>query len=276
MGRTIFAALLLLVQALTTAGKEQKLRPEELVARHLASLGPAGTRTSIVNRIMQGQATVNFTLGGAGQLGGNGVLISQGPMSRIAMTFSHQEYPGENLAFDGESVTVGVLRPGRRSDLAQFVNDYDFLLKEGLVGGATTTAWCLLGLEERRPKLDYRGMKKIEGRDLHELRYSPRKWVGEFRIHLYFEPDTCRHVLTQYSLKIPPYMAFPEHLRDSYWRMQEEFGDFRTVDGLQLPHSYHLRLTFEGATQTRISEWKLSFNEVRHNVPIDRAVFQIR
>jgi hypothetical protein len=123
------------------------------------------------------------------------------------MSFNHVEYPGERFICEGKDVSVDIRRPTQRSDLAKLVHDYPFLLKEGLLGGTTSVAWCLLAMEERQPKLEYRGLKKIEGRQVHELKYQAKKRAADFKIFLYFESDTFRHVLSEYELRVQPWVV---------------------------------------------------------------------
>jgi hypothetical protein len=46
---------------------------------------------------------------------------------------------------------------------------------------------------------------KVDGVDLHRIDYIPKK-RSDLEIHLYFEPDTFRHVMTVYLMTIaaPP------------------------------------------------------------------------
>lgn len=278
--KRIAASCALLSLSWLLQAKEAKLKPEELIEKHLAAIGTPEARAEVKSRMMNGTAEVVFRVGSFGQLSGGSTFASQGNRVRLALKFPHPEYPGEQLAFDGEDVSVGVIHSGRRSELSQFVHEYDALLKEGLMGGVTSTAWCLLDVKTRQPRMAYNGLKKFEGRELHELRYRPRKGLGDFVITLYFEPDTFRHVYTTYVLKIASYMgATPEESarqRDVFYRMREEFGDFRTVDGLTLPHSYKLALTYEGQNQTRLTQWTAAFGEVRHNPELDPSIFAVR
>jgi len=47
-----------------------------------------------------------------------------------------------------------------RSQLGQFLYQYDEIVKEGLLEGYSPQPWPLLDLKARRPKLNYRGLKK--------------------------------------------------------------------------------------------------------------------
>ena len=61
------------------------------------------------------------------------------------------------------------------------------------------TGWPLLDLKGRRPKLKYKGLKKFREKKLHQLEYKPQGGVG-YRIALFFEPETYRHVASSYQL----------------------------------------------------------------------------
>jgi hypothetical protein len=256
-----------------------KMKWEELVANHLESIGTAEARTAVKVRAMNGRANVFFRLGSTGQLSGDGSILSKGRMVRFAMNFGHPAYPGEHYAFDGTDVTVDTLKPNQRSNLSQFLYENSFLLKEGLIGGAISTSWSLLEVKERNPELKYKGLKKIEGRELHELEYKARKGEKLMQVNLYFQQDTFRHVMSKYVLRIPADMGFtPEGSSqpDAYVRLTEEFDDFRQVDGLTLPHQYKLVFSNEGLRPTVLIEYDIEAAQILHNVPVDPQAFKIR
>jgi hypothetical protein len=266
--------------AALSAAKDAKLKPEELVAKHLAALGTPEAIAAVKSRVLSGDATAIFRLGSQGQMSGPGNILSEGRRTRIAIKFQSVDYPGEQLAWDGSKVTVGILRPGRRSNLSSFVDDFDMLLKEGLLGGELTTAWALLDVAGRSPKLDYSGVKKVEGKQLHELRYRARKGPGDLSVSLYFEPETFRHAASQYRLVQPAPMASSPGAssgqRDSIYTLVESFGDFKEVDGLILPHFYKLVFTIEGQSSTYLADWVIKDAKVTHNVPIEAGVFSVQ
>jgi hypothetical protein len=259
------------------SAKDEKLKPEQLVQKHLASIGTTEALAAVRTRGMSGTAQVVFRLGSTGQVNGKSTLLSDGKKVRIGMVFPALEYPGEQLAYDGNRVTVGQVRPGQRSNLSGFVYQYDMLLKEGLLGGTTTTAWALLSTSERQPKLNYSGVKKYEGRQLHELKYRAKKGGSDLNVSLYFDPETFRHVNTQIRLIQPAIMASnpadSAGQRDTIYTIVEHFGDFKEVDSLNLPHSYKIVLTIEGQRQTILYEWNLTFDQAAHNQEFDPSLF---
>ncbi len=255
------------------------IKPEELVAKHLSSIGSAEARSAVKNRVASGAAQVTFRLPTSGRLPGNGTILSDGGRVRIEMMFAALDYQSERLVFDGRSVDVGQLRLRVRSNLADFVYQYDVLLKEGLMGGTMTTAWPLLDLAGRQPKLDYAGLRKVEGKQLHELRYRPRRGAWDLQIALFFDPQDFRHVLSQYRLVLRGRMAAapPDSTSqmDTFYRIDERFDDFRPVDALILPHAYQLVFNREGPGTGVLCEYRIALDRILHNQSIDADAFVI-
>ena len=159
-------------------------------------------------------------------------------------------------------------------------DQYDFLLTEGLLGGSVTTAWCMLHGPTERARLQYDGLKKVDGVQLHQVRYYSRLGAEDMKVFLHFEPETFRHVKSRCVLEVRPFVTKDldqsAWQRDTYWRLQEDYGDFREVDGLSVPHFYKLVLTYEGQTQTSRTEWNVSLSRVRHNQTLDPATFLVQ
>jgi len=277
---SLVSLLALPLGAALLEAKDEKPKAADVVARHLESIGTAEARAAAKNRAATGPVQVVFRLGGSGQLTGKGVIASEGNKNRIEWSFQQLEYPGEQLAFDGNKVTVGQVRPGVRSQLTQFVYQFDFLLKEGLLGGALTTGWALLNVPERQPKIDYSGTKKIDGSQLHELKYRAKKGGGEVTVSLFFEPESWRHVRSQYRLVIPARMgATPAESagqRETIHQIVEQFSEFKPVEGLTLPHTYRLQYTIEGQNSTYLADWTQSMSQVAHNQQVDPKVFSVQ
>lgn len=236
--------------------------------KHLASIGTAEARAATRNRVVAGDADVVFRLGASGQLSGTGNFISEGRMIRLGMIFNGVEYPGESFAFDGKKVTVAQIQPGVRSRFGNFVLTYDALLKEGLLGGTLSTAWPLLDLAHRQPKLQYTGLKKIEGKQLHELKYEIKKGGTDLQVALYFDPESFRHVRSQYTLSLPEAMGGSPEVSS----LVETFDNFKEVDGLTLPHAYKIILQRSGY----LAEWNFVVTQVMHNQQIDPKWFVVQ
>jgi hypothetical protein len=278
---SIIAALLLLqaINATVQGAEDEKIQPDELIARHLASIGTPQALAAARSRALTGTVYFAFRQGGHGQMRGTAVIFSENEDIRVSLDFDSIQYPGDQFAYDGKSVAVGHVKPGLRSPLSRFIFDHGLLLREGLFGGTTTTAWALLNTAERKPKLKYTGLKTVEGRQQLELIYRPRKGAGDVQVLLYFDPGTYRHTASIYKLVRTANMATDilesPYQRDSYYKLLEQFEDFRQVDGLTLPHTYKITLSVEGEP-TILQDWDISADEVRHNLPLQPDTFVVR
>jgi hypothetical protein len=276
----IGALLALQVNGASVQGaKDEKIQPDELITRHLASIGTAEALAAARSRTLTGTVRFTFRLGGHGELRGSAGIFSDKEKIRISMNFNSVQYPGDQFAYDGKDATVGYVRPGLRSALSRFIFAHDLLLREGLIGGTATTAWALLNAVQRQPKLKYTGLKKVEGRQQHELSYGAKKGAGDLQVWLYFDPETFRHTSSLYKIVRTANMATEitesPYQRDSIYKILEQFEDFREVDGLTLPHTYKLTYSVEGEP-TILQDWVVSIDEVRHNATVEPNTFIVR
>ena len=263
--------------------KEKELKPDELVAAHLKSIGSPQVLAKVKSRVFTGTTMVHFRLGATGQLtGGQARFVSEGRKLGIVMSFGALEYPGEHFAFNGENVTVGHINPGQKSPLADFINRYGDLMKEGLLGGALSVGWPLLEVQERKPKLKS-GNRKIAGRQLHELEYRPAKGLGDIKVKMYFDPETFHHLRTEYGLRISSAMGartedakIMKDVPDTIYQLLEQFDDFREVDGMMLPHHYTIDFSVEGQGRTFLARWTIEASQWMHNGQIDPQFFEAK
>lgn len=274
------SAACLLAAAFTAApaAAAQKLKAEDVVARHLEAVGPAETRASVKSRIITGTAVAHFRSPVVGQVSGRAVLASQGEKSLIGMVFDNSNYPHEKVGFDGENVTASYVRPGVRSSLGEFFLSQKAMIRSGLLGGVLSDAWPLYDVAGRKAKLDYGGTKKVGDRQAHELKFYPRGG-SDLKISLFFDAETFHHLRTEYTRVLPAQMgANPEasaQQRESRFKLAEEFSDFRREGGLTLPHGYRIRLEFDTRTGTYLSEWQLMLNQFSYNEPIDPNSYKV-
>jgi hypothetical protein len=254
---------------------------DELVAKHLASIGTPEARNA-KTRIAQGAVTYKILVGGSGQAAGKVFFVSEGVKRQLMMKINDRNYRGEQLIFDGKNVQVSYsLTQLRRSQFGGFLFTQDAPLREGLLGGLLTTAWPLLDLPSREPKLTYEGLKKIDGRELHDLRYRPKKGT-DYEIHLYFDPETFHHVLTVYTITVQPQLRFGGDARNvgqvpERHRIEERFSGFKPFDGLTLPTHYDLQYTQELQTGgTSLFEWDVTIDQIHNNEGVDPRNFEVK
>ena len=274
--------LLLTLEASPSAvwgAEDEKMESGELIKRHVASIGTAQAIAAVRARSIGGTVHVTFRLGGHGDLYGRASILSEAGKIRIGMTFPSIQYSGEQLAYDGNRVATGHVRPGQRKALSHFVYLHELLLRESLIGGTATTAWALLSTAQRQPELKYTGLKKVEGKRQHELKYRAGRGADDLQISLCFDPETFRHTSSIYKLVRTANMATSitesPGQRDAVYKMLEQFEDFKQVDGLTLPHTYKLVFSVEGEP-TVLRDWVITIDDLSHNVPIDRKSFAVQ
>jgi hypothetical protein len=281
-GSRIAGVALLLGPLAIPRGPAAKVTAEEVVSRHLESIGTAEARGGVNSRLAQGSCVLKILQGGSGEQSGQASLISEGHKILLKMDLGSTRYPQELLAFDGEKVNAPPVLPGMRSRLGDFAYNYAVIVREGLFGGVLSTAWPLLDVAGRQAKLNYQGVKKIEGRELHQLEYQARRGASDLAIRLYFEPETFRHVMTVYDLSVSPTLgATPEqsvrqHM--SHYKIKETFAGFQTTPaGLTLPTTWTIEFTTApGSAASSVWEWDVAFTNITHNQKVEAAVFNPR
>jgi hypothetical protein len=264
--------------AVTACFATQKLRPKDVVAKHLESIGTEKARSAITTRIIAGTSHVIFRTTPVGQASGRAVLASDGVKSLIGMSFRSPVYPREEFGFNGNSFIAAFVTPGVRSSLGSFLMNHDVVFKQGLMGGTLSSAWSLLKITDRNANLEYGGVKKIDNRGLHELRYLPRGG-SDLQISLFFDEKTFEHVRTEYRRIIAAGTGDRSYAnvveRESRYKMVEEFSDFKVEEQLNLPHTYRIHLTVDVQTGTFAAEWLIKLTQFTFNQKIDPNSFGI-
>jgi hypothetical protein len=251
--------------------------PEEIVAKHLESIGTAEARAGIRSRAVQGKLRFKILVGGGGEAVGSWGRVSEQRKSNFVMRFGNGNWRGEQFVFDGDRTSFAAATSTHdRSTLAQFVNSQDFIVKEGLLGGELSTAWALQNLDRGHVKLGYLGLKKVDGRELQCLEYVS-KGTSDMSVKLYFDPETHRHLMTVYSVSQPNFggtITNSAHQREIRFTLVERFNDFQGDNGITLPRHYDLQFTEElqnGAT--RVYDWDMNVDKILSNLDLDPRNF---
>jgi hypothetical protein len=246
----ILAAVGAMVAMLSVSFAKDEMQVADLVKQNLNSIGTEQARAAVKNRAVEGTLQFRVLSGGAGTQDGKEVFVSDGEKFVSLLKLPNPNYHGERFVSDGKKTLIAQVKPGVWSKLGDFVMVHNEILTEGLWGGTLSTGWALAHLDERLAKLQDRGLKKVNGRDLRRVDYSPKKH-SDLEIQLYFEPDTFRHVMTVYSMTISPQMGTSDiataRQQETRYRLEERFADFKSVDGLTLPQRWTIEFTFENS-----------------------------
>ncbi|HEY5883638.1 MAG TPA: hypothetical protein VIT88_03080 [Pyrinomonadaceae bacterium] len=273
----LMAMFVLTSSALPQVAAQEKLKVEDVIARHLEALGSAEARNK--SRIIQGTAVGTFRLGGSGSAEGGAVIASQDVKSLISIVFGSSEYPYERIGFDGKTVTTGELTPGVRSSLGVFFMRHEMPIREGLLGGVLSTAWPLLDTSARSAKLKYAGIREVVDRKAYALTYEGKN-SGGLKTTLFFDAETFRHIRTEYEKRqiqlMPNQPSVTQQQGDSVTRLVEEFSDFKDEGGLMLPHQYKITLSVETLNQRVLQDFVFSLASFSFDQKIDASQFDVR
>lgn len=282
----------------------QKLTVEDVVAKHVAALGTPEARAAVKSRVAQGTLRYEILNGGAGSLDGKATVVSQDKNVREVLRFESASYRGEDLLTDSSRTQIykGLQLTGKsapdRSTIGEFLYVNPGMVRDGIFAGTLATSWPLLSPKYDGAKLKYNGVKKIDGRELHEIEYTPKKG-SDAKIDLYFDED-FRHVLTVATQAIEARMlegdiapggvfqggrdnpqasggAETANARQqaTRYRLEESFGGFRQVDGLTLPTECKVKFSAEGY-RTQVVVYDMKFDNIENNVSLDERNFQIK
>ncbi len=267
------AMIFILLSSVGVSG--QKMKPEEIIAKHLETIGTAEKRKNLKNQVATG--LVSYTVLRKGT-GGNGKIVFASEADKIlfGMTFAIPSYPAETIIFDGKKSKVAFAISNARSELGDFIYRYSAITKEGLLGGTLSSAWTLADLSNRKAKVGFEGTKKINDREAFELSYSP-KGGSDLQIRIFIDNQTYEHLRTEYRRVISSVQgSTPDssaQQREQKQTLIEDFSNYKKESDMNLPHSYRVYLLLEGAAGTREYEYKAEFSEFFFNQPLDPGSF---
>jgi hypothetical protein len=269
--------LFLFVLAIFTPSTQaQKITVEEVLTKHLQSIGSIETLGSTKSLITVGEVSVNFISQKNLTAQGRAVFASSGEKCFWGLNFNAADYPFEKFSFDGKSSKIAFVRPGVRSILGTFVAANNRMLEESLFGGTLSTSWALFNLERTKAKISLIGIKKIEGKETYAIEYLP-KGGSDLTIRLYFNKSTFNHVRTEYkrtsSAGIGTRPEQSSGFSETRLTLTEDFSDHRIEKGLNLPHSYNIFYSISGQNGTTEIKWKFIFNEFALNQKLDENSF---
>lgn len=258
---------------------EEKLTAEGLLGKHLESIGSTEARSAFKSATIVGTSKATFYGRGGGNADGISVLASEGDKYMVAMKFNNSDYPFEKMGFDGNEFSVGFVRPGVRSNLGSFLLTNERTFKRGIMSGALSASWALLNFDQKEAKIKYSGTKKIDGKKLHALDYNPKRG-SDLSITLFFDPDTYRHVRTEYKRVIAARQGAggvdsSAGQSETRHTMVEEFSDFREENKLMLPHTYKIYLEILSGNGTTSYNWLIDLNKFAFNHDIDDKDFKV-
>jgi hypothetical protein len=275
-GKLFFSLLTVLILGVAVVG--QKMKPEDVIAKHLESIGTAEKRSAVTSMLVVGDVLVTFVTQKNQTAQGRLVVASSGEKIFLGMNLNAVDYPLEKFSFDGKDAKVAYVRTTERSTLGNFILSNKLLLEESLLGGTLSTSWALANLSPTKAKVSFGGQKKIDGQEVYMLSYSP-KGGSDVDVDLYFDKATFRHVRSEYKRISSAGIGLrPEQSSgfiETRIKMTEDFGDYRDEGGLALPHSYKITYSISGQNGTSEVQWKFDLTQFAFNQKLDDKTFDI-
>ncbi|MFZ3262919.1 MAG: hypothetical protein WA172_02875 [Terriglobales bacterium] len=272
----VFALLLTLVSVGVAKDESQT---SEFVNQHLNSIGTEQARAAVKNRVAQGTVAFEILNRGPQTYEGPATLVSEGDKLASLMKFPTTVYRTEWFVRVDKKTSIAPVVPGRWTEFGDFIKTHDEILTEGLWGGTLSMGWALAHLDEHRAKLEDRGVKKVDGIELHRIDYIPKK-SSDLEIQLYFEPGTFRHVMTVYLLTISAQSARTVNEgrteKEMHYRLEERFGDFKSVDNLTLPAHWIIRFTYGEVSNGIIDQYDITEKKISQNMTLDPRNFELK
>lgn len=274
----LFCAAIFSTTLTAAPALDDKMKPEDVIAKHLASIGTADALAAVKSRVIVGNTTARLKLTNTPiEITGPMQLASEGDKVLLAMIFNSSNYSYEKAGYDGRDLTVGVLESGRRSVLSDFFFAHEAIFKQGLIGGALSSAWPFLKASSKNLKLGYGGTKKVNDRSAHELKFRN---AGDLQVSLFFDAETFQHIRTEYKYTVPAQMGRVStesaSQKESIYRLTEEFSNFKTENNLTLPHTYRLRLSVELPQRTQTLDFEMALAQFVFNEPVEAAQFNLK
>jgi len=248
--------------------KAQELKAEEVIAKHLDSIGTKEKRDEIKNRLVVGTSEVESKLPSR-KTTGKAVFVSEANNLFFVASFNSKEYPFEKIGFFKGKTDLPYVTAGTRSPLGNFIADHNKILSNGLLTGSISQTWNLLNLQDQKGALKSAGSKKIGGRETYVLSYFPKNGgSSEFSIKLFFDKQNFWHVRTEYRYVIDAKVETFGKLGQQTGAevsLTETFGDFKDESGLTLPYSYKIQHLTNSNKGTYEYNWGFTISKYLFN-----------
>ena len=269
------AAFTILFLSFSTAVKAQKITVEEIVAKHLDSIGAKEKRDAVKNRFAVGTSRFESKLPSR-KTAGKAIVVSDANNLFFVASFASQEYPAEKIGSFADKVSLPYITSGNRSPLGAFIADHSKILSDGLLTGSISNMWILLNQQNKKGKFDFAGTKKIDGRRMYVLEYFPTNSSTQFTVRLFLDAENFQHARTEYRRTLDPKNATFGVLGEQTGvkiELTEIFGDFKNIDGLTLPHSYKLQYLTDSNSGVYEYNWGITINEYFFNQKLEANFF---
>lgn len=272
----IFLLFCTLFSAAAAPVNGQNLKAEEIVARHLDSIGTKAKRGSLKTLMAAGysdfESKVPVVKGG-----GKAIVVSNPENLFFVLSFNSREYPFEKIGYFDRKSALPFVNSGMRSFLGTFIAEHQSVLSDGLFGGSMSLRWAFLGDHAASARLKAAGTKKVGDRKAYAVDYFPVGSSPDFTVRLFFDAETFHHVRTEYRRQVVRgnvVFGQANQVANAVIRLTEDFSDFRDFDGLTLPRKYRVLFSSNSNSSSNENVWGIEINQYVFNQPLAADFFK--
>lgn len=256
--RLLSLMLIAVLGNVSLAQDNPKLKAEDILARHIESIGSKDAIAAAINRKIEGSATVRNVRVPKATLNGGAFLACASGKQVTLMAFQASnvgDYTGERISFDGKRLEIPFVTASQRSPVGTFIFDYPEVSKGYVFGGALFSTWAPLD-PTKIGKFELQGKEKINDVETYKMKFVPKGGTS-LTIKMFFDVATFRHVRTEYTRTETAGTVRSDEgrLNENRYKLIEDFSEFSRVNDLMLPTKYNVTYRFETAQRANEFVW---------------------
>lgn len=282
MSARIIGHLICLIILFVSGLKAQDLKVQDVISKHIASIGTVEKRKELKNMMLLGFSQFESTLPqrkSAGKL----AIVSNSSNLLFISSFLSESYPFEKIGFFEGKITVPFVTPGIRSPLGDFLFEHPSLLNKGFFTGSMSLNWSLLENNQSRSKFRFAGTKKLDGRKTYVIECFTEGTSEDFKIRLFFDSETFQHLRSEYreefaGKEVPfsgrnPANSTLGQINGYVMELTESFSDFKTYEDITLPST--MKVHYSGSSSKGAYEysWTFKVGDVKFNQTLKEDFF---
>lgn len=245
MGRTLLLIVATVAIAVRPAAAQQTA--DQIIERHIAAIGGRAAFAKLRSR--QATGTVSLSTP-TGEMPGTIEAMNEAPNKmRMLIKIDLTALGVGQLVFDQrfDGVNAYVL------DSIQGNHDITGEQLDTMRSGSFPDP--MLNFKQLGATVKLMGTEKVGDRDTYVLRFEP---TSGWPVRTYIDTETLMVLQSKVTLRLPELTSEIEQTTT--------FADYRAVDGVKLP--FRLRIS------SPVQSLSITFTDVKHNVPIDQALFK--
>lgn len=268
-------AVYLIIFLITGNAIAQQLNTDNIIAKHLDSIGTEENRKALKNMMLMGMSEFESRLPQRKSLGKVAIVSNSANLLFIS-SFMAQSYPFEKIGFFDGKINIPFTTPGVRSPLGDFLQEHPDILQNGLFSGSMSLNWRLLDAKSKKGTFSYAGTKKIDGRKAHIIEYFFKGNSPSLKTKLFFDAETFQHIRSEYKDEFEGRQStFGKLGQDTSFiiELTETFSDFKTYENITLPSASKIHYATSSRSGSWEYDWVFKVSDVKFNQTLKEDFF---